>query len=248
MAKKKKTPVKEAEKKPNVEAWVEKENDAKVKAVQHASQEFDDDDQFTVHTLEAMYGQESGFGENRGTRGSINAAGDFQMEKATAERYGLTVTKQNDQRFNLDSASHATAKQIKDLDGMFSKSTNLAKDISTTPISDPTERRSFVTAAYNAGEGRIAKAQKLAKEAGKDPKKWDDVKNFLEAAGASKSKAQEIIGYVENVNKYEKEFEEKSKASEKYKDKDSTDIKPSSEDGHWITTPSHKHIFIERTP
>jgi len=235
------------DKKPNVDAWVEKQTQTQIKALQHSSQDFDDDDQFTVHTLEAMYGQESCFGANRGTRGISGPAGDFQMDKVTAERYGLTVTKNNDQRFDLDSASHATAKQLKNLDAMFSKQTTLAKGLSTSPITDSIERRNFVIAAYNAGEGRIAKAQKLAEEAGKDSQKWDDVKEYLVAAGASQAKAQEIIGYVENVNKYEKEFEEKSKASEKYKDKDTTDIKQSPADGHWITK-GDRHIFIERTP
>ena len=49
------------DKKPNVDAWVEKQTQTQIKALQHSSQDFDDDDQFTVHTLEAMYGQESCF-------------------------------------------------------------------------------------------------------------------------------------------------------------------------------------------
>jgi membrane-bound lytic murein transglycosylase F len=41
-------------------------------------------------------------------------------------------------------------------------------------IPDEKERLKFIIAAYNAGEGNIIDAMKLAKKHGRDPLKWDD--------------------------------------------------------------------------
>ena len=50
-------------------------------------------------------------------------------------------------------------------------------------------------AAYNAGEGRIARAQKKAEENGGNPAEWDDVKEFLGNAGASSASSRETREY-----------------------------------------------------
>jgi hypothetical protein len=67
----------------------------------------------TVNTLEAVYGRESSFGTLLGIRGSSKAAGHFQFEPDTASRYGLSVSKKNDQRFDIDRASSAAARYLK---------------------------------------------------------------------------------------------------------------------------------------
>ncbi|MFN6946733.1 MAG: transporter substrate-binding domain-containing protein [Cytophagaceae bacterium] len=41
-------------------------------------------------------------------------------------------------------------------------------------IEDPEERLKFVLASYNAGQGHVKDAQRLAKKYKKDPRKWDD--------------------------------------------------------------------------
>ncbi len=70
----------------------------------------------TVNTLEAIYGQENSFGIRLGTRGSTDAAGHFQFEPKTATRYGLSVSKQNDQRFDIGYVASAAARYLKDAD------------------------------------------------------------------------------------------------------------------------------------
>jgi membrane-bound lytic murein transglycosylase MltF len=232
-------------KKPNVDAWLEKEDTHKQEALEQGSREFDDADSLSVHTLEAVYGKESGFGEDLGSRGTTGAAGHFQMEKATAERMGLTVTTKNDQRFDIDEAVVAEAKYLKKLDGFFTEERNLGSGLETIPVTDLDERTKFVLAANNAGEGRIARAQALAKAAGKDPAKWDDVKEFLKAAGASDAKVKEITSYVDMTKDYENKFQQKSEASEEDKNKGPTEMKPDSGEGHWITTKNGKHILID---
>ena len=104
------------------------------------------------------------------------------------------------------------------------------------------ERKFFIIAAYNAGEGKIAKAQMEAKADGKDPTKWEVVKEYLKKAGATDAKVEEIIQYVESATAYEKEFSQKSKADKKLKDKNPKKLSDNSfEDGHWITLDNGNH-------
>ncbi|MCB0308845.1 MAG: transglycosylase SLT domain-containing protein, partial [Bdellovibrionales bacterium] len=224
--------------------WLERETPHKRDALENASMHFDKDDKLTVNTLEAIYGQESSFGKNRRKRYIDGAAGDFQLEKKTAKRMGLTISSKNDPRFDIDDASAAAAKYLKTLDSSFSKSTTLSKNLNTIPVSNASKRVRFAIAAYNAGEGRIAKAQKITKESGGDPNNWDEVKENLEAAGASAEKAKEIREYVEKVTAYEKEFSKKSKANKRAKHKKAKKIKRAPEGGHWVTIKG-RHIFIE---
>ncbi len=161
---------KTVKRKTNVDVWLEREKlQPHVReALENASRYFGRGDALTVNTLEAVYGQESSFGVLRRNRGSDNAVGDFHIEKKTAEHYGLTVTKENDQRFDIDYASITAARYLRDLHIMFGKSTKLSEGRVTIPINDIVERKRFVLAAYNLGQGRVASAQQLALQAGKN--------------------------------------------------------------------------------
>lgn len=231
------------EKQSNVDAWLEQETDHVRNALESASRYFDGNDQLTVNTLEAVYGQESTFGTKLNERGIESAAGHFMLEAKTAKRYGLIVSKKNDQRFDIDYASSAAARYLKDLDTFFSKTTNLGDGRTTTPIHDSMERKKFVLGAYNAGEGRLARAQRLAEEAKKDPQLWSDVKDFLESAGALDDKANEIREYVQKVPSYETEFAEKSKADTNIKQKDPKKDNIRCTEGHWRTI-DDRRVFI----
>ncbi len=227
-----------------IDQWLERETPHKRNALENASRHFAEKDALTVNTLEAIYAQESSFGESRRKRGSKGAAGDFQLEKDTARRMGLKVTVKNDERFDVDNASAASAKYLKMQDRAFSKKTLLSKDISTIPVDDPFERKNFAIAAFNAGEGRIAQAQKLAKDDGKNPAKWDNVKKFLKSAGATDGKVNEVQEYVDNVLKYEIEFTKKSEADNTVKLGRPREVKKLPKGGHWITLDG-RPIFIE---
>jgi membrane-bound lytic murein transglycosylase MltF len=233
-----------AKKKSDVDQWIKAETPHKKEALENASRHFDRSDALTVHTLEAIYGQESSFGQFRRTRNIKGAAGDFQLEKKTATRMGLTVSDKNDQRFDVDDSSAAAAKYLKTLDHAFSKEIKLSGKLKTTAIPNPTERVKFSVASYNAGEGRIAKAQQMTRKAGGNPQKWDDVKEHLEDAGATSEKANEIRDYVDKVIAYEKEFAKKSKANKKAKYSKPRKSNRSSSEGYWITLHG-RHIFIE---
>lgn len=229
--------------KTDVDIWLKHETSHTREAFENASRYFGRRDKLTVNTLEAIYGEESSFGVLRRNRGMDGAAGDFHIQKDTAEHYGLIVTKENDQRFDIDYASITAARYLTDLHRMFGKQTKLVEGRVTAPIADIMERKKFVLAAYNMGQGAIAYAQQLAQEAGKDPTSWDDVKNFLEAAGVDPSQARDGRKYVTDVLKNEKEFAKKSSADKKVKNKRPGKSKGRCTKGHWITK-DHHHIFI----
>jgi len=73
-----------------------------------------------------------------------NAAGLWQLMPATAQRFGLTVTAQQDQRFDTDASTRAAIRYLAFLYRKFDG------DMALT------------LAAYNAGEGRVARAIKAA--------------------------------------------------------------------------------------
>ena len=105
--------------------------------------------------------------------------------------------------------------------------------IKTIGVKDFSERKKFVLGAFNAGEGSIAKAQRLAQKAGKNPQVWSDVVKFL---------ANETGQYIPKVLSYEDEFGLKSPANKNLKEKS-----PKKEyrctDGHWVTI-DDRPVFI----
>ena len=224
-----------AEKEPtNVDRWLERETPRVRKVLESASRYFDSSDELTVNTLEAVYGRENSFSILMGKRGSARAAGHFQFEPKTAKRYGLTVAKGNDQRFDIDRASSAAARYLKDLNTWFGKRTTLSEGLRTIPVKSISERKKFVLGAFNAGEGRIAKVQRLAEKAGKDPQSWSDVAEYL---------PKETQQYVETVPRYEAEFALKSQADKNVKRKGVRKGKYRCTVGHWRTI-DDRPVFI----
>ena len=222
------------EKPSNVDRWLERETPRIRKALESASRHFDTNDNLTVNTLEAVYGRESSFGTMLGTRGSASAAGHFQFTPETAKRYGLSVSKNNDQRFDIDYASSAAARYLKDLDTMFGKRTTLSRQRDTIAVTGVSERKKFVLGAFDAGEGRVADAQRLAEKAGKNPQLWSEVAAYL---------AEETKRYVETVPRYELEFAQKAPADKSRKEKGMRKGKYRCTEGHWVTI-DDRPVFI----
>jgi membrane-bound lytic murein transglycosylase MltF len=65
------------------------------------------------------------------------------------------------------------------LDDLFNRRAKLGAGLETVPVADGDERRLFATAAFNAGEGRVAQAQARAEAAGGDPTRYADIRRFL---------------------------------------------------------------------
>jgi membrane-bound lytic murein transglycosylase MltF len=220
---------------PNVDIWLGRETKHNREAFESASRYFDENDNLTVHTLEAIYGQESSFGLSSmmGKHGSSGAVGHFQFEAATAKRYGLSVTKNNDQRFDIDYASSAAARYLKDLDTFFSKNTTLSGKLKTIGVKNASEREKFALGAFNTGEGNVAKAQALAEKAGKNPQLWFDVEKYL---------TDETRQYIDKILFYQDEFNLKSLANKNIKQKEPKKQYRCTE-GHWVTI-DDRPVFI----
>ena len=99
-------------KKSDVDVWLGRETPPIRRALESASRYFSSDSRLTVHILEAIYGQESSFGVLLGTRGSSGAAGHFQFKPDTAKEYGMSVSREADQRFDLAKASSAAERYL----------------------------------------------------------------------------------------------------------------------------------------
>ena len=110
--------------------------------------------------LAAMVYQESKF--NPEAESWMGAVGLLQLVPETAEIFGAedpTIPEQN---------LKAGAAYINWLDGFW------ADD-----VADPVERRKFIMASFNVGQGHVLDACRLAKRFGKNPEKWNEVSEFL---------------------------------------------------------------------
>lgn len=85
------------------------------------------------------------------------ARGLMQLMPATARHYGQTADKMTD----AEASVRASVKYIADLDKSLRRY-----------VKDPTERKRFILAAYNAGVSHIYDAIALAKKYGKNPQVW----------------------------------------------------------------------------
>lgn len=88
---------------------------------------------------------------------------------------------------------------LKRLHELFSSSTRLKGNLETQPAANSTALEKLAIAAFNAGEGRVAAAQRSAFRDGKDPSRYEDVETYL----------PEITQrYVQRVLQYKSEFKD----------------------------------------
>ncbi len=94
---------------------------------------------------------------NPRARSFAGARGLMQIMPRTGRSYGLRNANDPEQ------SVRAAVSYLDDLDRMFAPK-----------ISDPVERKKFVLASYNAGQGHIFDAMRLAEKMGLDSTKWED--------------------------------------------------------------------------
>ncbi len=105
--------------------------------------------------LAAQAYTESRFNPN--ARSFAGARGLMQIMPRTGRSYGLRNAN------NPEQSVKAAVSYLDDLDRIFA-----------SKVPDPQERKKFVLASYNAGQGHIFDAMRLARKYGLDPTKWDD--------------------------------------------------------------------------
>lgn len=88
---------------------------------------------------------------------------------------------------------------LKRLHELFSSSTRLKGNLETQPAANSQALEKLAIAAFNAGEGRVAAAQRSAFRDGKDPSRYEEVESYL----------PEITQrYVQRVLQYKSEFKD----------------------------------------
>lgn len=88
---------------------------------------------------------------------------------------------------------------LKRLHELFSSSTRLKGNLETQPAANSTALEKLAIAAFNAGEGRVAAAQRSAFRDGKDPSRYEDVESYLPEITQK---------YVQRVLQYKNEFKD----------------------------------------
>ena len=121
------------------------------------------------------------------------STGTFQVPEATeAEIRRKLASGRLDRPAGHDDVALGVA-YLRYLDESFYQPTALGRGLETQPVLDSSERRRFATAAFNAGEGRVASAQRRAREGGGDPTRYADVRPYLPSITRS---------YVDRVMRY----------------------------------------------
>ena len=111
--------------------------------------------------LAAQCYQESGFDPSAVS--SMGAQGLMQLMPATAEAMGVS----EEQRFDPEKNISAAARYIRKVNQSFAD------------IRDSDERTRFTLAAYNGGVGHVQDAQILARKAGRDHLRWQEVAPYI---------------------------------------------------------------------
>jgi hypothetical protein len=178
---------------------------------------------FRLEKLLGILAQESSFGTNLGE--SKKYVGPFQLSKDVVDDYNkyndpdVKFPDDVDGKDDLETAAKVAAWYLAYLLQQLTWRSNGV-------VKDPEEANKFALAAYNGGMGTITKARKKAKNAGKDPDKWDDVKDFLPAStDKEKKKKKEIEEYVEKVRGYEKLFKGEKEKTKEELEKENEELK-----------------------
>ena len=126
------------------------------------------------------------------------AVGLFQLMDATGkEKLQEIAPEQRYNPFNPSQNIHLGVSYLKEMAETFSNNTQLSNTLFSTPGANEQEARRLAVAAYNAGPGRVARAQKLARARGQNPAHYHNIERYL---------PQETRQYVRKVERFTTEF------------------------------------------
>ena len=81
------------------------------------------------------------------------------------------------------------------LHDLFARGGSLTSKLDAVAVHDRDDLRQFAVAAFNAGEGRVAQAQKRAAAVGLNPSSFDDIRKFLPQS--TRAYVDRVAGYTE---------------------------------------------------
>lgn len=128
----------------------------------------------------ALATNESNFNPSAVSRDGHFSKGLFQLLDSTGrellERSGI---KMQYDPFNPQLNAELGVAYLSRLHQTFAQSTKLTNGLTTHAAADSSSLEKLAVAAFNAGEGRVASAQARAKQAGKDPTRYDHIEAYL---------------------------------------------------------------------
>ena len=128
-----------------------------------------------------------------------SSKGLFQLLDSTAKEM-MARTGQKGQKydpFNAKQNSELGNAYLRRLHDLFGKESNLGWNIKTVPASSAGDLEKLAVAAFNAGEGRVARAQARAQAAGKNPGEFDAIRPYLPAS--TQQYVQRVLGFRDEM-------------------------------------------------
>jgi hypothetical protein len=137
---------------------------------------------------------ESSFNPNAVSRDGHATKGLFQLKDSTGKRILEQLSsplpyKPLDPKQNVDLG----VGYLRYLHDIFSAPTQLHETAATVGAANSTSLEKLAVAAFNAGEGRVAEAQRRAARAGKNPGRYEDIEAYLPET--TRSYVQKVIGF-----------------------------------------------------
>lgn len=141
---------------------------------------------------------ESSFDSNAVSKDGYESKGLFQLLDSTADLMkDYTGTQEAYDPFDPAQNTYLGMGYLRRLHDLFSSENNLGFNIKTQQASSAEDLEKLAVAAYNAGEGSVAKAQQQAQEEGKDPALFSSIESYLPKSTQS---------YVEKVSRLRENY------------------------------------------
>lgn len=141
---------------------------------------------------------ESSFNPNAVSKDGFASKGVFQLLDSTAEdMQALTGMNEPYQPFDPGMNTFLGMGYLRRLHDIFSQNSQITNSTKTVAAKSASELEKIAVAAYNAGEGSVARAQEYARSLGKDPSLFSSIEPHLPAITRS---------YVKKVDALRKQF------------------------------------------
>lgn len=123
---------------------------------------------------------ESSFRPDAVSKDGFSSKGIFQLLDSTAaDLIGRFDVQDQYDPFDPALNAYLGVGYLRRLHDLFGESSNLGGNLKTYPAKSGADLEKISLAAFNAGEGNVARAQERAKNLGKDPASFDAIEEFL---------------------------------------------------------------------